>query len=117
MNEVEKLAREICEAHGRNPNVRQREYGQSSYDFWTWELYTEAARAKIEAKQKAASEVAAANRNDANRAEGNPFRQETNPMRRDHGSSLAMPRCGVQGAQVLPSYSVQKRISFRLRSL
>ena len=47
MDEVEAMARTICKEKGRNPDLRQREYGQSSYDFWTWELFIDEAKARI----------------------------------------------------------------------
>jgi hypothetical protein len=40
---IEAEARRLCEECGDNPNIRIREYGQSSWDYWAWELYREQA--------------------------------------------------------------------------
>ncbi len=41
------VAREICKLRGQNPDIRIREWGQSSYDYWAWELFTDEARQAI----------------------------------------------------------------------
>ncbi len=43
--EVEKRERALCEKDGGNPNLRIREYGQSSWDHWLWEEYCDEVRA------------------------------------------------------------------------
>lgn len=45
---VEGVAKEICRLRGYNPYVRCREYGQSSFDYWTWELFRDEAKQAID---------------------------------------------------------------------
>ena len=45
---VEGVAKEICRLRGQNPYIRMREYGQSSWDYWAWELYRSEAEKAID---------------------------------------------------------------------
>ena len=47
VDEIEARARNLCIEAGDNPNTRQRDYLRSSYGYWNWENYREAAEKQL----------------------------------------------------------------------
>lgn len=56
-DKLEEVARAICKVRGHNPNMRVEEYGQSSHQYWEWELFTKEAKAAIEAMREPTDEM------------------------------------------------------------
>lgn len=52
MDEIERIARELCILAGENPDRRLQEYGRTSHHYPAWENYRSEAKRRLEKERR-----------------------------------------------------------------